>query len=184
MNEAVRAVFGGRPDRDKKKKGEEPPASAVAYLNLCFLREQEPPAQGKVREVETLAHVLDMAADGGMGGAMGIAFGWFQAPKVSDEDGGCGNAEHLEVDPQLRYSATSEGERQAAAKLEAARQKRQKLIQRTTSGGTDGGSPGGGMSPPGGRKWKFQFQLQYRPPWMGWRGRGRKGSGKGRKGGR
>ena len=179
MNEAVRAVSGGRPERNKDKKKEETPASAVAYLNLCFLRAHEgkPPAKGKIREMETLAYVLDRAAEGDIGGAMDIAFGRLQALDVSHEDG-WGTAEHLEVAPKMKYSATSEGERQAAAKLEEAKRKREKLIRSMGTVG-DGGSPVGGKDLVGKGTRKFRFQ--YRPPWSGWRGRGGGGKGRGKK---
>ena len=104
---------------------------------------------------------------------MDIAFGRLQALEVSHEDGGWGTAERLEVAPRVKFSATSEGARQAAARLEEAKQKRDKLIQRATAGGTDGGSPGGGLNSPGRRKRQFVFQ--YRPPWA--RGQGPKGRG-------
>ena len=185
MHESVRAVSGGRPERNKKKMNEETPSAAVAYLNLCFLRkagnQEKPPPKGKVREMETLAHVIDAAAEGDVGGAMDIAIARFQALEVSHEDGGWGTAEHIEVAPRLEFSATSQGERQAAAKIEEAKQKREKLIVRTTAGGTDGGSPGGGLGSPGRRKSPFVFQ--YRPAWARWQGaKGRGGQGGGWKG--
>ena len=153
----------------------------MAYLNLCFLRKQQEkmPPKGKIREMETLAHIMDAAAEGDIGGVMDIAFGRFQALEVSHEDG-WGTAEHIEVAPRMELSATSEGERTAAAKLEEAKQKREKLIQKVAGGGTEGGGGGGGRSPP---KKPGRFQFQYRAPWQrSWKGQGGKGKGRGKKG--
>ncbi len=183
MNTSVRSVTGGRVGSEEEKDGEMP-SSAVAYLNLCFLRkkhERGEPARGKVREMETLGYILDTAAEGNVGAAMDIALGRFQALEVSHKEGGWGNAEHLEVAPRTKYSATSEGERNAAAKLEEKKLKREKLIAKTRTGGTEGGSPGGGLSP--GRGGGRRFQWVPRTRWGSWKGGG-KGRGKGKKGGK